>query len=127
MNFKIIFVLLIIFIFFVFCFFAQVEYITPFLIFIFIGIIFYCFFKNWNLKRCLWVLLPVTLQGILFFNLIPSHDCKNAGSDVWTVKCECEGIEIKEPIFGASRCIGKIYNCKQRTPNGWVDYFEDGR
>jgi uncharacterized protein YqgC (DUF456 family) len=125
MIFKIIFVLLMIFIFFIFCLFAQATYITPFLILIFMGVIFYCFFKSWNLKKCLWLLLPVTLQCILFFNLIPSHQCKNAGADTWTVKCKCKGIEIRKPFFGASNCIGDIYGCKQRTPKGWEDYFED--
>ena len=118
----IILVILVLGAYFIFSILAWAEYITLFLLSIFVGIIFYGFFKNWSLKMYLWLLTPIFLQGIIFFNLIPSQNCKLPGSDTWSVKCECSGIEISEPIMGGSQCIGKVHSCMQWTGNEWVDY-----
>ena len=108
---------------FIFSSLAWADYISLFLLFIFVGIIFYGFFKKWSLKMYLWLLTPILFQGIIFFNLIPSDNCKLPGRDTWSVKCECSGIEISEPIMGSSQCIGKVHSCKQWTGDEWVEYM----
>ena len=103
-------------------FFAWAEYISLLLLLFFISIIIYALVKNWNRKRYLLLLIPIFLQLVIFFDALPSQKCDFPGSDTWSIKCDCKGIEVSEPIFGSSRCIGKVHNCKQKTLTGWKDY-----
>ena len=105
-----------------FSMFIWIDYITLFSLFIFIGIIFYGIYNGWTLKKYFLLLVPLILESIFVFDFIHSEQCDIGGGDVWSVQCECEGIEIKDRFFGSSKCIGKVHSCKQRTLSGWKDY-----
>ena len=105
-----------------FSMFIWIDYITLFSLSIFTVIIFYGFYKSWTLRKYFLLLIPLILESIFVFDIIPSEQCDIGGGDVWSVQCECKGIEVKDIFFGSSRCIGKTHSCKRRTPSGWEDY-----